>query len=272
MTKLHEYIQDHLHSINWDEYSLSCQIVNDFDLIEEFRPYWNWQMLSKNRTIGWNHKLIDKYSLLWDWNELSLNPTIKLTNGLILHFQEFWNWENLLQNHQTPFTHSLYECLYLKWNITDDKAKEKSKQFETDFQSGRILRYQIPTDPNNVVAYTNFSIKFLKIYHHNTRFSFGKYKGQTIYEIMCSEDFNYLVWSLCNIEHIIFDSLVFYDLMLCAVIRKGLLNELKRLNNKKLKQFENKSKISWNNFDPKYEFNDTCPYCLESPCRCSDPF
>jgi hypothetical protein len=275
MKSLSEYIKQKFSSIRWDEFSATCQILDDFDLIEEFRPYWNWKMLSKNRTISWNQSIIERYKLLWDWDELSLNTSIILTNGIIIHFEKFWNWKKLLENSQTPFTWALYQRFYSEWNIDDIAAKKRIDQFNLYIKTRKFLMKRYPTDQNNFITYTTFEKRFLKIYYHDTVFSFGKYKGKTIYEIMCLPipDFNYLVWCMCNIKGLIFDKLVFYDIKLCAVVESVLLKKFDSLNTAKHLQFQLKKRNNfWPNDDLTKDFRDMCPYCLESPCRCSDPF
>lgn len=57
--------------IDWEELSnTKCETILTEDCLEQFKDYWNWSKLSKNRNIDLDYHLIDKFIDRWDWSGL----------------------------------------------------------------------------------------------------------------------------------------------------------------------------------------------------------
>ena len=147
----------------------------------------------------------------------------------------------------------------------------RARKFKTNKYHIREISFAIP--------FSNIQHP-LDMYFHDTLFSFGKYQGKSVYDVMCLGDYSYLIWVHWEIGKILFDKLVFYDIKICADITTELLKKLElRYNEKYLQYMEDEKRKpelrypEQNYFEKEpNEFDDMCPYCLESPCRCSDPF
>lgn len=80
-------------------------------LIEDFKEFWNWDLLSKNESVRWNQKRIKKFKNYinfkslsknhsFDWNEEFINDHIELLciNSLVSNQSIIWS-PNLISKH-----------------------------------------------------------------------------------------------------------------------------------------------------------------------------
>lgn len=59
-------------SINWWILSDSANdsVLGNLEILEQFKIYFNWNILSRNTYLELSYELIDRFIDLWDWNEL----------------------------------------------------------------------------------------------------------------------------------------------------------------------------------------------------------
>lgn len=269
-----QYLGENLNSTDWDSASIYFNSKMADEILNEYRGYFNWKLLSQNTNLEWNLELMKRFQYLWNWDELSSNKNLGWSNGLIIYFKDFWNWENLLNNPSIPFTWNLYKKFEKAWNISDQEAMERVNKAEkmflakTKFVPGIITSNQIE---KGKLLYN----KDLKKYRHFSWFLFGKHEGKTIYELIQTNKIEYLIWCLYNLSHVVYDPLVIEDVGFTFRVEQKFLNNILKLNNDKLdllNKQENHRRLSYSNEELLSDFRNICPYCGEFPCGCSDPF
>jgi hypothetical protein len=269
-----KYFKENLNSIDWNSVSRFFNSKIAEEILNEYRGYFNWDLLSQNTNLEWSLELIKRFQYLWNWGELSSNEKLCWSTGLIIYFKDFWNWKNLFDNPSTPFTWNLYKKFEKTWNISEEEAIKRVKKandiflVKTKFVPSIITSNQIE---KGKLAYN----KDLKKYFHFSWFLFGKHEGKTIYELIKTNEIDYLIWCLYNLSHVVYDPLIIEDIGFTFRVEQKFLKNILNLNNDKLdllNKQENHKRLSYSRKELLNDLRNSCPYCGESPCRCGDPF
>ena len=94
-----ELLTKYCNDIDWEELSANTEMLWTASILEKFKIYINWKVLSscapeKLLTL----KIIEQFADKWDWHELSNNYNLKLSFALLDKFADKWDWERII-NH-----------------------------------------------------------------------------------------------------------------------------------------------------------------------------
>jgi len=79
--------------IEWDYVSQSNKL--DFNIIERFKDYLSWILLSANKNLRLDSLKISKFKQYWNWGELSRNSSIEIDSYILKEFEEYWDWSEI---------------------------------------------------------------------------------------------------------------------------------------------------------------------------------
>ncbi len=105
-----------LRKISWHKHSSDHNKSWSEWLIDKYKDYWIWDLLSINTSLPWSEILIEKYKEDWDWNYLSKNLALPWSEKLLDLYKNKWNWFKLSNNTSIPWS----EKLVLKYSDVCD--------------------------------------------------------------------------------------------------------------------------------------------------------
>lgn len=138
--------------------------------INEYKKYWNWELLSENINLPWNEDLIDSFVEYWDWMNLSSNPGLPWDENFIEKYKDKWNWMNIAGNTTLPWNEQLIEkfkselegqMYYGMYSLSNrhSKVSNETELFvtknKTNYQEYHILRLIQRKILNNTVRINN---------------------------------------------------------------------------------------------------------------------
>ena len=85
-------------------------------LIEQFKKYLNWLVLSSNESLPWSADLIEQFKEYWDWTSIISNKRLSWSLDLIERFKEYWDWEYMSMSALIPWSAYLIERFKDKWH------------------------------------------------------------------------------------------------------------------------------------------------------------
>lgn len=270
--------------INRQVYQSMEHLELDENAIERFRGYFNWRLLSSSQFVKWTPQLLDRYELLWDWNYLSSNSSLCWSNGLIIRHASKWDWELLTQNRSIPFSDELYDTFQAgfytgRWTISKEEARKRTTE-ALKFVKAKKEK-TIPTitiiNANSEMADSN--ITNLTLYSFNSKLSFGRHKGEVIWEMFTQNNFKYILWCVVNLKHFVLDKLAMLDIINTGLVQENLMNAIAKVNENKMQQLIKQMKSGSNRTDSHHDEwegilgneDNYCPNCQMAPCHCSDP-
>lgn len=97
-----EFLKQNYEQIQWDR--ISTEHINWSEkLIESFLNDWNWETLSKNKSLPWSEEFIDKHFDKWNWGNLSWNEGIQWSIKLIHKYSEKLSSSENIWNTLKPY-------------------------------------------------------------------------------------------------------------------------------------------------------------------------
>lgn len=132
----YDFVDRYIDFWNWDSLVKNEKIdISNIKILRRYEDRLNWELISGLTSFKPTKEILKEFSNKLDWNKLT--KKVHLTNDVITKYAEHLNWDYLSTNKEIEFTPELLANFEKKWNyweLKNNKAIELSPTAQKYFK------------------------------------------------------------------------------------------------------------------------------------------